>query len=144
MTARAENQAVRVPTRTPEGGLTRQGRLQLVREPLLALHRCLIDAEKQAFERVHGRTSAGSFLEALTRDEAFAWLKPLTHLVLKVDDLVDARELSRAQVEDTLAEITTLLRPQPDSEGFARRYAELLASSPDALLAHGTVQRSLR
>jgi hypothetical protein len=48
-----------------------------LRKTLLNLHKTLIEWERAAYERIHGRTSPGSLLTALMSDPQFAWLRPL-------------------------------------------------------------------
>src|SRR5258706_10065345 len=89
------------------------------RNPLLDLHKTLVDAERREYERERGRVADGAFLNALIEDPALAWLKPLTALIASMDGL-------------------------SQDEEFQRRYAEILQRSPDAVLAHGRLQRALR
>jgi hypothetical protein len=129
-------------------------RLEKVRSSLLALHRTLLDAERLEFERVHGRVSAVGFVEALTRDPSFAWLRPLTTLLIEVDELIDATDSPEKQDEQraVLERLDSMLQPESqseakphtDSDGFARRYAQMLQLSPDAVLSHGAVKQALR
>src|SRR5262252_5609985 len=56
------------------------GEMDPTRTALLSLHRALVDAERRAYEKTHGRIADGEFLQALTRDPSLAWLAPLTSL----------------------------------------------------------------
>ena len=50
------------------------GQMDNTRTTLLSLHRALVDFERRAYEKTHGRTSAGEFLQVLLRggaDSAF-------------------------------------------------------------------------
>lgn len=130
--------------------------LEQVRRALLTLHKSLVDAERLEFERVHGRVSAAGFVQALTSDPAFAWLRPLTTLLVEVDELIDAKgnRSKDDELQACLARLDGLLRSdaevetgrsarQQDVEDFSRRYAELLQLSPDAVMAHGAVRQAL-
>lgn len=88
------------------------------RNPLLDLHKTLVDAERREYERAHGRVTDGQFLDALIGDPSLAWLKPLTALLASLDGLLD-------------------------DKAFQRRYAEVLQSCPEAILAHGRTLRAL-
>jgi len=88
------------------------------RNPLLDLHKTLVDAERREYERVHGRVSDGQFLNALVKDQSLAWLKPLTALLASLDGLLE-------------------------DKAFHQRYAEVLQRSPEAVMAHGRTVRAL-
>jgi hypothetical protein len=109
-----------------------------LRRRLLELHKALVDVERDGYERARGRMTDGEFLKALIDDPAFAWLAPLTALIVRLDEL---------ESDDTpaeyRAEIKRLLKPDDLGSAFQRRYHELLQRSPDALVAHGAVMRAL-
>lgn len=88
-----------------------------MRRNLLALHKTLVDAEREEYERRHGRVLDGEFLTALLNAPELDWLKPLTTLVAQIDEVLDDDE-------------------------FRRRYAEVLQRSPEAVLAHGRAMRA--
>jgi len=119
--------------------------VQELRHRLLGLHKAIVDVERIAYERMHGRVTAGEFLGTLVSGDEFAWLRPLTALIVQLDELIDAREVTDAQAADAWPDaLRALLRPDPDGDDFQRRYAELLQSSPDVALAHAAVTRAGR
>jgi hypothetical protein len=105
---------------------------------LLELHKALVDVEREGYERARGRMTDGEFLTALIDDPAFAWLAPLTALIVRLD------ELETPDVPaDYKAQVKRLLRPDDLGSAFQRRYHEIVQKSPDALVAHGAVMRVL-
>ena len=113
--------------------------LAKLRRPLLDLHKTLVDAEREDYERTRGRMSDGDFLKALIDDPAFAWLGALTALIVRLEEL-EAADLP----EEYLVEIRRLLRPDASGRLFQRKYADLLQKRPEALVAHGAVMRALQ
>jgi len=105
---------------------------------LLDLHKALVDAEREGYERARGRMTDGEFLKALIDDPAFAWLAPLTALIVRLDELATADVPA-----DYKAQVKRLLRPDELGSAFQRRYHEIVQKSPDALVAHGAVVRLL-
>ena len=108
-----------------------------LRKALLGLHQTLIDEERAGYERRTGRVNAAAFLRVLIEDEAYAWLRPLSALIVRLDD----------EEEDTaplLAEVRALVRPDFTGTPFQTRYAWLIEQSPDAAYAHGVVKQALR
>lgn len=118
--------------------------LTAVRLRLLELHRILIALEREDYERQHGRVSGAAFLRVLTTDPAFAWLKPMTALIIALDDMLEAGvALNDADRVDAVGRIRALLAPDEAGTEFQRRYADALQQSPDVLTAHGEVMKAL-
>jgi hypothetical protein len=105
---------------------------------LLELHKALVDVERVGYERTRGRMPDGEFLKALIDDPAFAWLAPLTALIVRLDELG-----GDALPAEYAVEIRRLLKPDDLGPAFQRRYHEMLQKSPDALVAHGAVMQAL-
>jgi hypothetical protein len=115
-----------------------------VRHHLLELHRALVDAERQEYERPRGRLSDGDFLDALINDPAFSWLGSLTALIVRLDELLEEEPAQPASLADCVAQIRKLLKPDAGGSDFQRRYADLLQRSPAVGVAHGNTVRALR
>src|SRR5581483_4753022 len=85
-------------------------RLTDLRQALLTLHKALLDSERTSYEIVHGPIpSPAAFLQMLINDNRFAWLRPITTLLVQIDETLaaknppaSARELIRL-IEDTRA-----------------------------------------
>jgi len=111
------------------------GRMENARSALLSLHRALVDFERRNYEKTHGRTSGGEFLQALVRDPSLAWLAPLTSQIARLDELAEAKEAA-AQRRTWRARTRSLLR----TGDYARR----IESSPDVAFAHAAALHALR
>jgi hypothetical protein len=112
------------------------------RSALLTLHRTLIERERRNYEKIHGRVSDGDFLQGLIHDPAFAWLAPLTTLMVRLEALED--EGKGDEVGATVAAIRELLSLQPERSEFHRRYRQAVDDDPDVAVAHGIVLTQLR
>jgi hypothetical protein len=55
----------------------------------LALHRALLDAQRITHEREHGKVTSGAFLELVIGAPEFAWLRPLTALIVGIDEALE-------------------------------------------------------
>ena len=113
--------------------------LAAVRTCLLDLHKTLVDSSRADYERTRGRLTDSDFLQVLVEDPAFAWLAPLTALIVRLDELE-----GDALGAEYVTEIRRLLKPDQAGRPFQRRYQTILQSSPDALVAHGAVMRALQ
>ena len=107
-----------------------------LRGPLLALHKLVLATERQVVEKAHGPMSAAAFLQLVQDPLRYGWLKPLTQLVLALDDPADGDEDVRARARE-------LLKPPRSSTPFGRRYLSLMQRSPELVVAHRTVTRLL-
>jgi hypothetical protein len=113
---------------------------------LLRLHKALLDGERVSYERVHGRIpSNGTFFQLVLGDPWFAWLRPLSQLMARFDELCeDDEDSSRAEIVELIASARTLLTPSETGEGFARHYYDALQREPDVVLAHAATRAMLR
>jgi hypothetical protein len=125
------------PTRTHLENLSRA---------LLRLHKALLDGERVSYERVHGRIpSNGAFFQLVLGDAWFAWLRPLSQLMARFDELCEENEdSSRPEMEELIASARALLTPSEAGEGFARHYYDALQREPDVVLAHAATRALLR
>ena len=125
--------------------MARDVSLDNVFHALLRLHKALLDDERVAYERVHGRISSnGAFLQLALNDAWFAWLRPLSQLIAKLDELGESDDVSsREEIPALLTAVQTLLTPREEGEGFGRQYHDALQRSPDVVLAHAAVRAVL-
>ena len=128
------------------GGLwMMNSRLTELRESLLALHKTLIESERGAYEKTIGPIqSPNHFLQLLTRDPWFAWLQPLSHLIVAMDEALDEKEpLTTAHAAALVDQTRLLLVASEVGEGFSNHYFDALQREPDVILAHAAVIRIL-
>jgi hypothetical protein len=113
-----------------------------LRHSLLELHRAIVNFERRDYERRAGQVNAAGFLRVLIEDEAYAWLRPLSALIVKIDDETErpVAEIEAALFEETRA----LLKLDPAGIPFQSRYAWLVEQSPDVAYAHGGVMQALK
>jgi hypothetical protein len=133
------------PTRPadPESAdLTRQ-RLIEVRGALLHLHKTLLDHERTAYEQRYGQVAAGELLRLIISDRHFQWLHPMSELIVRIDELLDADPQAEAIDTASLLEQTRTLLRSGDDTLFRGRYRTVLQENPDAVLAHADIIRAL-
>ena len=92
-------------------------RLREIREALLRLHRTLLDSE-------------------------FAWLRPLSESVVRIDELLAAE--GEPDEDAVLVQVRALASPDSEGTPYAQRYLEAIQQSPDAVLAHRDLLALLR
>src|SRR6266550_3690340 len=97
--------------------------LKNVRHALLRLHKTLLDWERAAYERIHGRQSSNALLDALLKDPQFAWLRPISQLIVRIDEMLeDEIPAEQGDLEAVLAHARDLSSPNETGNSFERRY----------------------
>jgi hypothetical protein len=121
-----------------------------LRRTLLHLHKTLLDWERAAYEKIHGRVSANELLQAILTDPQFVWLRPVSELIVRIDETLDhdAKEGGGPPPPGDVAAIVSQARALvvPDEAGppYARRYHTALQEHPDAVFAHRGVTAVLK
>lgn len=120
-------------------------RLQPVRNAVLHLHKTLVDSERVTYEQTIGTIpTPNHFLQLLTRDPWFAWLQPLSQLIVAMDEALDEKEPLTAVAVDALVQQTKqLLVASETGEGFSKHYFDALQRDPDVVFAHAEVAKLL-
>ena len=120
-------------------------RVRALRAALLALHKTLLDWERSGYERIHGRQTSHDLLNALLSDPQFAWLRPISQLIVSIDELLGARTPPmRNDVEAVVAQVRGLTSPNAEGNIYERRYDTVLQEHPDAVFAHRDVLALLK
>jgi hypothetical protein len=123
--------------------VTTKKRLEKVRHALLDLHKTLVDSERVTYEKTVGKIgSPNHFLQLLTNDPWFAWLHPISQLIVSMDEAIEEKEpLTDVTVEASIKEANTLLTPSEAGEGFSRHYYDALQRDPDVVIAHADLMK---
>jgi hypothetical protein len=123
--------------------------LDKLRPALLQLHRALLDAQRIRYERDNGRVeSRGELLELVLQDASFEWLRVLSALIARLDELAavdkgdDKNTDVSAEMRGVIDKLRTLVRFEGNS-GFTGPYREIIEAVPDALVAHVQLSRLL-
>ena len=113
-----------------------------LRHSLLELHRTIVAAERAAYERRAGQVNSAAFLRVLIEDETYGWLRPLSALIVRIDE--DDEEPAAGAQAEILAGTRALVRPDVAGNPFQQRYARLVDENPDVAYAHGTLMQALK
>jgi hypothetical protein len=119
--------------------------LARLRDALVPLHRTLLEWERAAYERVHGRTAPAELLRATVTDPQFAWLRPVSSLIVRIDGLLEPAAMDQpADVPAIVSEARELVAPDEAGTSYAQRYHAALQQAPDVVFAHRRVTIVLR
>lgn len=133
---------------TPDAGLEQaRQKLAELRQTLLTLHKALLDSERTAYELVHGTIpSAGAFLQLLINDAWFQWLRPITTLLVQIDETLAAKKPPAAarDIERLMVDTRALLSPSREANGFWKRYSGAVQRDPGVSLLHAQMEEQLQ
>ena len=112
---------------------------------LLKLHKALLDSEKIVYEKHVGPIqSPNHFFQLLTNDPYFAWLRPISQLIVAIDETLDEKEpLTNESVDSLMRQSVFLLVPAQSTGDFAERYVAALQRDPRVILAHAQVAKRI-
>jgi hypothetical protein len=128
---------------TPDDPVRAQVRagLRELSQALLPLHRALIEAAKSEYAlAVEPVTGPTHLLRLLGDDPFFAWLKPVTALIVDIDEMV------RVDFETAdAAKIASRVNDFFNGNGgdFATRYVPILQRDVDVAIAHAAVRQAV-
>lgn len=112
---------------------------------LLKLHKALLDSEKILYEKNVGPIqSPNHFFQLLTNDPYFAWLRPISQLIVAIDETLDDKEpLTSESVDSLMRQSVFLLVPAQSAGEFGERYVAALQRDPRVILAHAQVAKRI-
>ncbi|HVR39243.1 MAG TPA: hypothetical protein VMU84_09120 [Thermoanaerobaculia bacterium] len=115
--------------------------LRELSKALIPLHRALIHATKDDYTRdVEPVSSPGHLLRLVSDDAFFAWLKPLTSLIVDIDEMASGDFESEA-VDVVVKRIDILFGTEPD-ERFTARYVPILQRDVDVAIGHAAIRQA--
>ena len=113
-----------------------------VAEALREVHRALVQAVRASYEREFGPAGGpGQMLRLLTEHPHFAWLHPMSELIVDLDSLLTQEILPQGTVAGVRQEIDRLT--QAGGSTFWDKYAPLLQADTDVVVAHGRLRRAI-
>jgi hypothetical protein len=120
-------------------------RLKKLPTLLLDLHKLLLDAERESYEKVFGKVeSSGQMLKLVIDDPWFSWLRPLSQVIVRIEEAIEAKTpIEEKDAGELLAVVKTLLTPTEEGEGFGKEYYDALQRDPDVIFAHRGISQQL-
>ena len=130
--------------RVPEQEALRRPLLEL-HDALLRLHKVLLESERVVYEKtVEPIRSPSHFFQLLTSDPWFAWLRPISQLIVAIDETMDDKEgLTNASIDTVMRQAVFLLIPAQTGGEFGERYVAALQRDPRVVLSHAQVAKRI-
>ena len=117
-----------------------------LRRALLPLHKTLLEWERKIYEREHGRKmGAGELLQIIMTAPQFAWLRPISEVIVRIDQALDEQAPdTTVDVDAIIIQARRLVAPDQTERPYAQRYLTALQEVPDVVVAHGKVTAILK
>ena len=107
---------------------------------LIPLHRALIDAAKEEYAFAHGPVDQPiQLLRLLNEDPFFEWLKPVTALIVDIDEM-SRRDFETADAVAIANRLEALFGSGQSTE-FAKHYVPALQRSVDIAIGHAALRK---
>lgn len=106
-----------------------------LRHLLLQLHKTLIDWQRRDYEHLHGRLQTTQLLQVIFNDPAFAWLRTMSGLIVRIDEALEVKPPDVSETGPLVSQARELVAPEPGTL-YAQRYHAALQELPEAVLAH--------
>lgn len=131
-----------MPDATPTDSVKR---LAAIRHAMMHLHRALLESERVRYERLNGRVGSNAdFLQLALHDPWFAWLRPMSALIVAMDERMDPdAEPGVPAPESLMEQARELMRADEEGGDFPSHYHDALQRDPAVVMAHASVQRLL-
>jgi hypothetical protein len=119
--------------------------LRTVRDRLLTLHKALLDAERAKYEKAYGPVrSPGEMLQLVLGNEHFAWLRPYSGLIVRIDEWLADDDASPLEADAFWNEAIALTTPAAAADETAGgRYRLFLDEVPKVATEHAAIRAAL-
>jgi hypothetical protein len=115
--------------------------LRQLSRALLPLHRALIEAARSDYSFAYEPVEQPTVLLRLVSEHPFfAWLKPITSLIVDIDELV-RRDFEIAEAMTLGDRVDRMFGSSPDPE-FAEKYVPILQRDVDVAIGHAEVRKA--
>lgn len=119
-------------------------KLKRARDILLKLHKSMLDLERELHEGIHGKLSAGEFLNLLLENEDFAWLRQFSMLIVEIDEMFDLKTaLTDEMIDVNLRKVRELVGMSEPDEYFRAKYQFALQRDANAAGLHSQLKSLL-
>ena len=116
--------------------------LRMMSKALIPMHRALINAAREDYALGYEAVGPSRLMQLLGDDPFFAWLKPMTALIVDIDEMA-RRDFERSDVDAIVDRIQRLFGSTPEPE-FAERYVPILQREVDVATGLAALRQALR
>ena len=117
-------------------------KLVALREALLRLHKSLLDMERRAYEKEHGKVSAGELFRLVVDDAQFSWLHNISEFVVRIDENLDIEGgVTHTDAHIAISLARKIFAPTESGDGFQKKYFDAIQKDPAVVMEHAQLAR---
>ena len=126
-------------------GNSAKNKLDRMAAAMRTVHKALIDQTQREYERAHGKVTSPYTLFALVaNDPTFAWLQPMTRLIVEMEDLLGRKEAPPLETEVAALRRSIDQLLVAEGQPFSTRSLALVQSSSEIAVENGRLHAVLR
>jgi hypothetical protein len=117
-------------------------KLVALREALLRLHKSLLEMERRAYEKEHGKVSAGELFRLVVDDPQFSWLHNISEFVVRIDENLASEEgVTETDTHVAISLARKIFAPTESGDGFQKKYFDAIQKDPAVVMEHAQLAR---
>ena len=145
----SENGAVGNKMDSPNNSLQPSNNDSPAREKLIALrlallrvHKTLLEMERRAYEREHGKVNAGELFRLVVDHSQFAWLHNISEFVVRIDESLTAKEPVTPEYASVAVSLARkMFVPTESGDAFQKKYFDAIQHDPAVVIEHAELAR---
>lgn len=117
-------------------------KLVALRQALLRLHKSLLDMERRAYEKEHGKVTTGELFRLVVDDPQFSWLHNISEFVVRIDEALAGEEgVSETDSHVAISLARKIFAPTESGDSFQKKYFDAIQSDPTVVMEHAELVR---
>lgn len=117
-------------------------KLVALREALLRIHKSLLEMERRAYEKEHGKVTAGELFRLVVDDPQFSWLHNISEFVVRIDEALSSEEgVSNSDSHVAISLARKIFAPSESGDGFQKKYFDAIQKDPSVVMEHAQLAR---
>jgi hypothetical protein len=117
-------------------------KLVALREALLRLHKSLLEMERRAYEKDHGKVSTGELFRLVVDDAQFSWLHNISEFVVRIDENLASEEgVTESDGHVAISLARKIFAPSESGDGFQKKYFDAIQKDPAVVMEHAQLAR---
>ena len=117
-------------------------KLIALRLALLRVHKTLLEMERRAYERDHGKVGAGELFRLVVDHAQFAWLHNISEFVVRIDESLAAKEpVTPEHTSVAFSLARKMFVPTESGDTFQKKYFDAIQNDPTVVMEHAELVR---
>lgn len=117
-------------------------KLVALREALLRIHKSLLEMERRAWEKEHGKVTAGELFRLVVDDPQFSWLHNISEFVVRIDEaLASDEDVTATDSHVAISLARKIFTPSESGDGFQKKYFDAIQKDPAVVMEHAQLAR---